>query len=397
MSIPLTINSQVFNYPQNFDESWGIDATGWAQAVTSGALYLSGGSFPLTAQVDFGGSFGIKVLNLLSETANVATGGYVRLAKTDAIEWRNNANSANLALAVNGSDALTFNGSVLGLTSLTNGDIYVGNASNVPIAVAMSGDATLTNTGVLTISNGAITDAKVASGAGIAGNKLAVLTGLRAMVTNSGGFMAASVTTASELSFVNGVTSPIQTQLNAIQQVPSGAMLDFAGTAAPTGWLLCDGSSYSTSTYPNLFAAIGYVWGGGGASFSVPNMTRRVGMGSGGSGTGTIGNAVGNTGGAEAITLTTAQVPSGTYSASSVVTDPGHSHIETAANAGGGTAVSVAQFNFSTTPPLFVNLTNSTASATTGITVATTVSDGNGGGSHSNIQPAAIVLKIIKI
>ena len=47
------------------------------------------------------------------------------------------------------------------LPSLTNGDIWVGNASNVATAVAPSGDVTMTNAGAFTIVNGAVTYAKI--------------------------------------------------------------------------------------------------------------------------------------------------------------------------------------------------------------------------------------------
>lgn len=54
---------------------------------------------------------------------------------------------------------------ILGYTplsqSLTNARIFVGNASNIATAVAMSGDATIANTGALTIANNAVTYAKM--------------------------------------------------------------------------------------------------------------------------------------------------------------------------------------------------------------------------------------------
>lgn len=37
------------------------------------------------------------------------------------------------------------------------------------------------------------------------------------------------------------------------------------------GWLLCDGTSYSTTDYPDLFAVIGYTFGGSNSQFNVPN------------------------------------------------------------------------------------------------------------------------------
>ncbi|MBD0779858.1 hypothetical protein HPE56_18830, partial [Maribacter sp. ANRC-HE7] len=47
------------------------------------------------------------------------------------------------------------------VSTLNNGTIYVGNASNVATGVAMGGDATITNTGVVTIANNAITTGKI--------------------------------------------------------------------------------------------------------------------------------------------------------------------------------------------------------------------------------------------
>lgn len=224
MAIPLTVNGQVFEYPQNFDEGWGIDATGWAIAVTAGMLSLSGGNFPLTAQVNFGPSFGIKVQSIVTQTVLPSTVGFIALSKTDTIGFRNNANTGNLLLGIDGSNNLTFNGSPLGLTALTNTHIYVGNVSNVPTDVAVSGDATMANTGALTISNGAITNAKIASGAAIAVNKLAALTASRAIVTDGSGLLSPSTVTATELGYLSGVTSPIQTQLGTYLPLSGGTM-----------------------------------------------------------------------------------------------------------------------------------------------------------------------------
>ena len=40
---------------------------------------------------------------------------------------------------------------------------------------------------------------------------------------------------------------------------------------SPAGWLLCDGTTYNTAEYPNLFQVIGYTYGGSGVTFKVPN------------------------------------------------------------------------------------------------------------------------------
>jgi microcystin-dependent protein len=48
----------------------------------------------------------------------------------------------------------------------------------------------------------------------------------------------------------------------------------FAGTSAPTGWLLCDGSNVNRSTYPSLFNVVGETFGAGDGSttFGLPDI-----------------------------------------------------------------------------------------------------------------------------
>ena len=56
--------------------------------------------------------------------------------------------------------------------------------------------------------------------------------------------------------------------------VPSGSILSFAGLDVPSGWLLCDGSTYSISLYPELYSTIGNTYGGiAGVNFKVPDLT----------------------------------------------------------------------------------------------------------------------------
>jgi len=56
--------------------------------------------------------------------------------------------------------------------------------------------------------------------------------------------------------------------------VPTGMTTPFAGSAAPTGWLLCDGSAVSRTTYAALFAVIASAYGSGDGSttFNVPDL-----------------------------------------------------------------------------------------------------------------------------
>ncbi len=111
---------------------------------------------------------------------------------------------------------------------------------------------------------------------------------------------------------------------------PAGAIMSYAGTVAPSGWLISDGTGYDPVTYPDLFAVIGYDFGGAGSTFNLPDLTQRVPMGVGGS------YARLNTGGSATHSLTTAQMPAHNHT----VNDPGHYHSAIAfAGSGGGPTV----------------------------------------------------------
>ena len=65
------------------------------------------------------------------------------------------------------------------------------------------------------------------------------------------------------------------TDLNPLYNlVPTGVFLPYGGVSAPSGWLLCDGSAVSRTTYANLFAVIGtrYGAGDGSTTFNVPKL-----------------------------------------------------------------------------------------------------------------------------
>lgn len=64
----------------------------------------------------------------------------------------------------------------------------------------------------------------------------------------------------------------LQNQINALKFVPAGAIFHVATSNCPSGYLVCDGSTYSTTQYAELFGAIGYTYGGAGTSFNVPDL-----------------------------------------------------------------------------------------------------------------------------
>jgi len=72
--------------------------------------------------------------------------------------------------------------------------------------------------------------------------------------------------------------------------VPTGSIIQFGGTAAPTGWLLCDGSAVSRTDYAALFAALGITYGPGDSSttFNLPDLRQKFPLGKAVSGTGSV-------------------------------------------------------------------------------------------------------------
>lgn len=169
--------------------------------------------------------------------------------------------------------------------------------------------------------------------------------------------------------------------------LPSGVIMMFGGSAAPTGWLFCDGSVVSQATYANLFAIVGTAFNTGGegaGNFRLPDFRRRTAVGAGGTGSATLGNALGNSGGAESVTLTTNEMPSHNHGG---VTGSGNGTVDITIGAAGASA---NRFFFNPNPASNDG-TQSSGSHTH------SVSAQGGGQAHNNIQPSLIVNYIIKI
>lgn len=135
--------------PVNGDSNWGQYTTSLLLAFNNLAFPRNGGNYTLQGDVDLGPTFGLILKYLTSETVLASTSGILRLAKTDSIGWRNNANSANLLLAINGSDQLTFNGTVI-----SGG----GTVTSVSVDTTAAGFVTsgnpITTSGVITLTSG---------------------------------------------------------------------------------------------------------------------------------------------------------------------------------------------------------------------------------------------------
>lgn len=185
------------------------------------------------------------------------------------------------------------------------------------------------------------------------------------------------------------------TQNGSALTIPIGLIMDFAGSSAPDGYLLCFGQAILRSTYSDLFGVIGttYGIGDGTTTFNIPDLRGRVIAGKdnmGGSSANRLtievdGDVLGDSGGAETHTLIAGEIASGltgTTSADTVTTVYQATSIVTG-SIGPGT-------------PNFVRAPGSGSDASVSNTHTHTVTAGGSDDPHNNVQPTIILNKIIR-
>jgi microcystin-dependent protein len=178
--------------------------------------------------------------------------------------------------------------------------------------------------------------------------------------------------------------------------MPPGTISPFAGPTAPPGWLICDGTAVSRTTYAALYAVVGLTYGvgDGSSTFALPNLKGRVPVGR--DAAQAEFDTLGETGGVKAVALGVAEMPV-------------HSHVQDAHNHGqnahahgptGGSnfAVYGSQNQVGWGPnPKDMGFSTATATATaTNIAATATNQNAGGGGAHNNLQPYLALNYMIK-
>lgn len=204
------------------------------------------------------------------------------------------------------------------------------------------------------------------------------------------GKLASNAITTTKIADANVTTPKIadeavtRAKIDDVERIPTGVLMPFAGTTAPAGWLLADGSTKSRTTYADLYAVIGLTYNTGGETgteFRLPGTPGRAIIGAG-AGTGLTTRVLGAVGGAETHQLTEAEMPTHTH----VATQPAHSHGYVIADNTGSFGDRPGRGNGGSVA------TGTTNNAQPAITVNNT----GGGAAHNNMQPFIALNHIIK-
>jgi hypothetical protein len=228
--VSTTLNSGNILVGNATNVATAVTMSGDATISNSGALTIANNA--ITSAKIFDGTIVDADISGVSNTKVSGLGALATLSSVASAQITDGSVAAadlNAMSAANGQ-VLKFNGTAWApaadagvSTTLNSGNILVGNATNVATAVTMSGDATISNSGALTIANNAITSAKIFDGtivdADISGVSNAKVSGLGALATLS------SVASAQ---ITDG--SIVAADLNAMSAT-NGQVLKFNGTA----------------------------------------------------------------------------------------------------------------------------------------------------------------------
>lgn len=252
MATSISLNGTSYLIPAIGESGWGTQVSAYLVALSTGILTKAGGSVTLTADVDFGASFGLKSLYYKSRTAAAASTGAVRLANTESLAWRNAANSADLALTVDSSDVLSFGGNPI--VNISLGTAYAVLQMNAGATAFSWATPTGTGTPVLATSPTLVTPVLgVATATSI--NKLTLT----------------APATGSTLTIADGKTATVSNTLTFTGTDGSSVAFGAGGTVAYTSGTL---AQFAATTSAQLASVISDETGSGALVFATsPSFT----------------------------------------------------------------------------------------------------------------------------
>ena len=185
--------------------------------------------------------------------------------------------------------------------------------------------------------------------------------------------------------------------VEAATAVPTGTIFDYAGATIPSGWLLCDGSLVSRTTYAALYGILGGAWGAndGSTNFKLPDMRGRTTFGTGLVGSNAQpGLILTGTGGEQNHTLTDAELAAHNHTGGTGPMNQNQSHYHSIPGYEFliGT-VGAGPYGTPNNPP-YASYTPNTSTVNTDH--AHTVSSDGGNSPHNNMPPFIVVNKMIK-
>ena len=150
------------------------------------------------------------------------------------------------------------------------------------------------------------------------------------LLIKDGGNVGINTTTPHYKLEVNGAINSSTVYQNGFVLVPPGSLMMYVANSAPSGWLLCDGTAVSRTTYSTLYAVIGTTYGIGDGlnTFNLPDARGRTPIGNG-AGVGLTARSLGQSGGEETHTLTSGEMPGHTHTGTTQ-SNGSHSHTHNA-------------------------------------------------------------------
>jgi len=206
-----------------------------------------------------------NLAGLILPTPNVSTGWGSTLNNDFTIidnVFADNGSGTSVGLQVGTGKTLNAGGTVIAGGTMILGS---GDGTNTVAAPTIRGAA---RTGTNAAGPNLTIDALNGTGTGGSGSII-----FRTAPAGTTGAVANTMQTVLEVKNTGAVEV---LGVNLTTYAPAGAVIAFAGSSTPTGWLLCAGQSLLTASYAALFGAIGYTYGGSGANFSLPDLRGRV-------------------------------------------------------------------------------------------------------------------------